>query len=551
MSGRVKAAILVFAVLIISGVVSFVSVVALAGKSDQIFPGVAFKKEDLGNKDWDEARKTLVDYVDSIKNKTIKVKFEGGTGEFRVADIRLQVDENSILDKAWSVGRKGNLLNQWQERKEVARNGREIQAELSFDKDKLNSTLNNLTKEFRIPPRDAKIVVTPSDTVQILESSDGRGFNIEDASDQVKSIINEESDPEITLNTVNIKPAHTTKDLENLRVTGEIASFTTAFNITKTNRVFNIKVAAEALDGKIIKPGQTFSFNEFVGPRSQEAGYKPAPTILNNEFIDSLGGGVCQVSTTLYNALLQADVEILQRSNHSLAVGYVPLGQDAAVAYGGKDLRFKNNLPCAIIIKAFVSGNRVTLKLFGDVALKKTVHIVNNIIKEYPFKIIYKNDATLAEGAQHVDRKGAKGYRVVSRKLIYQNGQLVVQKKLSSSHYAALNQIVLVGTKAASGSPSNGSGGNGGSGPPTTPTTVPEESTPDQPSTQPSTEPPTQPSTEPSTEPPTESPTQPSTEPLTEPPTESPIQPSTEPPNPTPPAEEPGTPSEMPTNDTP
>lgn len=475
MNGKVKTAVIVFAVLVISAAVSFIAVVAAAGKSDKIFPGVLVKGIHLGNKTRDEARNELAGYVSSLKDKTVAVTFEGGSGEFKLADIGLQADTNQIMDKAWAVGRKGNFLAQWQDRKDIAKIGREIPVEFSFDKNKLRSILDNLTKEVRIPPRDAKIIVTPYDTVQIMESSNGKGINLEDAADQVKGIINENSNPEIALDIIDLKPAQATVDLANLRVNGEIARFTTAFDIKKTNRVFNIKVAAEALDGQMIKPGQTFSFNKVVGPRSQEAGYKMAPTILNNEFIDSLGGGVCQVSTTLYNALLKADVEILQRSSHSLTIKYVPLGQDAAVAYGGKDLRFRNNLPSAIVIKSIVSGNTVTFKLFGDTALKKDVRIVNNIIKEYPFQIIYKDDATLVKGTQHIDQKGAKGYRVVSKKFVYQYGQMVGQKSLPGSYYAPLNEIILVGTKPTAGRSTSGNVNTGGTKPPATPTTVPEK----------------------------------------------------------------------------
>jgi hypothetical protein len=170
-----------------------------------------------------------------------------------------------------------------------------------------------------------------------------------------------------------------------------------------------------------------------------------------------------------------------------LTIKYVPLGQDAAVAYGGKDLKFKNNLPCAIVIKSFVSGNMVTFKLFGDVVLKKNVRIFYDIIKEYPFQIVYKNDATLAQGTQRVDQKGARGYRVVSRKLVYQNGRLVGQKSLPASYYAPLNEIILVGTKPVASRPSGGNVNTGGSKPPATPAIVPEQPVAEPPSTEPST----------------------------------------------------------------
>lgn len=496
MRGKVKVAVTVFAVLIVCGVISFITVVAAAGKSNRIFPGVAAKGIQLGNQTTDEARSVLDGYENELKNKTITVKFEGGDGQFTLADIALQVNAKNVLDKAWSVGRRGNLLEQWRERKNTAKYGLELPIEVSFDKNKLRLILDNLTKTVRIPPQDAKIVIMPEGTVQILDSFIGKGFDNENALAQLNSIINENANPEIELKAISLKPAVTTVDLTNLRVNGEIASFTTSFDINKTNRVFNIRVAAAALDGQIIKPGETFSFNSVVGPRSQEAGYKMAPTILNNEFIDSLGGGVCQVSTTMYNALLQADVEILQRSNHSLTIRYVPLGQDAAVAYGGKDLKFKNSLPSALVIKSSVVGNKVTIKLFGDFALKKNVRIVNSIIKEYPFQIVYKDDATLSKGTQHVEQKGAKGFRVTSLMLIYQNGQLTGQKTLPASHYAPMDEIILVGTKPVAATPGGGKAGAGNPQQPVTPVAGQEPEDSPMPST-PSTT--TTPSPEPTT----------------------------------------------------
>ncbi len=465
MNGKLKAAIIIIAVIITSGIVSFVSVVAIAGKSDRIFPGVTVKGIYLGNMTREEASQELKEYSNSERDEVINAKFEGGSGGFRLADIGFQINTEATLDRALSIGRRGNIIEQWQERKNIVNTGIEIPVEFSLSKDKLREVLDSITKGVRVPPRDARLVVTPQDTIEIVESSSGRGIDLENAFDQVLGIVKDGGSPQIEVRIVELKPAQTTGDVRNMMVNGEIARFTTSFDIKKTNRVYNIRVAASALDGQVIKAGEFFSFNKVVGPRSQEAGYKLAPTILNNEFIDSLGGGVCQVSTTLYNTLLQADLEVLQRSSHSLTIKYVPLGQDAAVAYGGKDLKFKNNLSSALIIKTSVSGNKLTVKLFGDTSLRKTVKIINSIIKEYPYKVVYKEDLTKPKGKQVVDQKGVKGYRVTSKMLIYQGNNLISKKSLPSSYYSPLDEIILVGTKPSGGQPVSGGRTGGGTKP--------------------------------------------------------------------------------------
>ena len=449
MNGKVRAAVLIAAVILISAVVSFISAVVITGRSDRVFPGITAGGLDIGNMTRTEAGRILEEHGDFLRGKTVTARFDGGNGSFKLSAADLKVNARSTVDKAISVGRRGNFLEQWRERRSVAKTGHEVSLDFSVSKEKLRVVLDDLTREIRIPPRDAKLIITPEDAVTIVESSTGRGVDLETAYNDLRRIIANAGELEMELRIVQLQPAKTTEEIGNMRVNGVLAQYSTRFDIKKTNRVYNIRVAAGALDGQIIKSGETFSFNKVVGPRSQEAGYKLAPTILNNEFIDTLGGGVCQVSTTLYNTLLLADVEVLERSSHSLVIKYVPLGQDAAVAFNGKDLKFRNNLPCAMIIKTAVHGDTVTFKLFGDTSLRKSVQIINKVIKDYPFKIVYKDDATLAKGKTVVDQKGTQGYRVTSSMIVSQDGKVIAKKNLPSSFYAPLDQIVLVGTLPA------------------------------------------------------------------------------------------------------
>lgn len=483
---KVKLAAIIGAVLVVAVAASFFTSVYVMGKRDIIFPGVRVADIDLGGLTGAEARDRITEQDKALGDRVITVKHPGGSGVFRLRDAGFHIKVDEVMANAHALGRQGSLLAQWRERGQLARNGREVPLAITADKNKLKQLLDEITKAVRVPPRDALLVVNDDDTVQIIESTAGYGVDMDKAWDRLQEVAVDRNETELSVEMVAVRPARTTEDVRAMGINGLVASFTTRFDLRKTNRAFNIKVAAQALDGIEIKPGEVFSFNKIVGPRSQEAGYKPAPAILNNEFIDSLGGGVCQVSTTLYNTLLLADVQIIERSSHSLVVSYVPLGQDAAVAYGGKNLRFKNNYDTHLLTKSKVVGNSVTFKLFGDIKNKKYVKVLNTTIEEFPFKTVNKPDPTLPAGKQTVKQKGARGYTIISYRLVYSGGQLIKKEKLPNSFYNPLDQIILIGSGRAAystgplngtdkppgqpGQPGqSGDGGGGGTTGPVTP----------------------------------------------------------------------------------
>lgn len=453
---KLKIAVILIGVLLISAIAAFGAAVYIMGQKDMIFPGVRVGGTELGGLTRQEALTKIKEYEKALADKTISVTYQGGGGAFRLHETGFRLAAEDMVAKAYVKGRRGSWLTQWRERQQLAGTLGDIPLAYTADKKKLHQALDEITKAVRVPPRDAVLAVNPDDTVQIIESTDGYGVDLEAAWDWLtKEAV---AGSEMSLKLVPVRPARTTEDVRAMGVNGLVTQFTTRFDLRKTNRVFNIKVAAEALDGLEIKPGQEFSFNKIVGPRSQEAGYKLAPAILNNEFVDSLGGGVCQVSTTLYNTILLADLQLVERSSHSLVVSYVPLGQDAAVAYGGKDLRFKNNYDTYLLIKSQLVGNSITFKLYGDQKNKKEVRIVNTVINDYPYETVTKQDTALAAGKQTVKQKGVKGYKVVSQKLVYSGGRLLKKEKLPASFYNPQDHIILTGPggAAASSAPRKG-----------------------------------------------------------------------------------------------
>ncbi|ACX52536.1 VanW family protein [Ammonifex degensii KC4] len=376
------------------------------------------------------------------------VKVECASREWRVplAELGVKLDR-SVLEEALAVGHRGWLGQRLWERWRVGREGLHLPLKFSVDRQRLVSTLQDLTRELTVPPQNAAFRVLPDDTITIIPSREGKCADVEVAYPQLLAILNEGREPVIKLPLKPIPPAHTTEDVKNMGLDCLLAQFTTKFDPSNANRVYNISVAATAFNGLLVAPGEVVSFNRVVGPRSTKAGYKEAPTIIEDRFVDTVGGGVCQVSTTLYNAVLLAGLKVVERYAHSLPVGYVPLGRDATVSYGGFDFKFQNNTNKYLYLRTLVGPDFLTVKIYGNHNFKRRVEIRTWVTEEIPFKVVRKEDPDLEKGKEIVKQKGQKGYRVSAERIVWEGGK-ARREVLPSSYYKPVDEIVVVGTKA-------------------------------------------------------------------------------------------------------
>ena len=195
-------------------------------------------------------------------------------------------------------------------------------------------------------------------------------------------------------------------------------------------------------------PGETFSYNQTVGQRTAAGGYKPAAVYANGEVTTGIGGGICQVSSTLYNSVLLANLEIVARYNHAFNPGYVPAGRDATVSWGGPDFKFKNSRDYPVKIEATVSGGSITIKVWG---LKSNdeyeVEIQSYITSYISPSTVQRKDSTMKKGSTKVIESGSSGCRSVCYRILKRNGEVVSKTLLSSDSYSPHNRIVAVGTK--------------------------------------------------------------------------------------------------------
>lgn len=244
-----------------------------------------------------------------------------------------------------------------------------------------------------------------------------------------------------------LKPKVTVKNLSQEAFPDLLASYSTSYATSSANRCTNVELATKSINGYVLMPGETFSYNDTVGQRTAARGYKEAGVYLNGEVTTGLGGGICQVSSTLYNAVLLSNLEIVERTNHTFKPSYVPAGQDATVSWGAPDFKFKNNRNYPIKISATTSGKNIYFNIYG---LKTDddyeVKIVSNQVGTVPFTTSYQNDSSLPSGTQKVIQGGSNGCKTETYKILYKNGTEVSRTRINADTYKAHNQVISVGT---------------------------------------------------------------------------------------------------------
>jgi vancomycin resistance protein YoaR len=236
---------------------------------------------------------------------------------------------------------------------------------------------------------------------------------------------------------------------ENLKkISQVVAEFSTKFSARNRPRANNIKIASSKIDGLVLAPGERFSFNGTVGRRTIESGFKEAGVYVNGKHDVGVGGGICQVSTTLYNAALFSNLKVVKRTNHSLPVPYVPLGRDATVNWGAQDLVFENNFDIPIAISSTYTPGKLTFRILGQKQPGIEVKIEREGLKSWkaPTKTI--KDPSLAAGRRKVIESGSTGYSVNTFRLVYEDGQLLKREPLGRSYYSSSATVIAVGTKA-------------------------------------------------------------------------------------------------------
>lgn len=283
--------------------------------------------------------------------------------------------------------------------------------------------------------------VSKEDGKTIIPEKVGVQFDVEEA----RTIIGDGSAESYEIPVTTTAAKVTAEKLEEVLFRDTLASCSTSLNEGNVPRTNNVRLASAAINGTILNPGEEFSYNNAVGERTTERGYQSAGAYSGNEIIDEVGGGVCQPSSTLYMAVLRADLEVTQRVNHSFTVAYTPLGEDATVSWGGPDFCFKNDTDYPIKILAEQSNGQLTMTIVGTKTSDKTVTTRTEVIETYTPQRIEKKDNSMMVGQSRVEVSGIPGYSTRTYKIITENGQ-TTEELANTSNYIKRDEVVYVGT---------------------------------------------------------------------------------------------------------
>ena len=226
-----------------------------------------------------------------------------------------------------------------------------------------------------------------------------------------------------------------------------LGTYSTKYDGGNTDRTTNLRIACRKINDKVVLPGETFSYNKTLGERTPAAGYKNAKVYENGEVVDGIGGGICQISSTLYNSVLKANMDIVERRNHQFVTSYTPAGRDATVVYGLTDFKFKNTRKTAVRIKASCSNGIATVSIYGIKDENEyDVSFNTKTISTIPFTVKYVDDNSLPAGTEKVKQKGANGIITETYIVKSLNGKVVSSNLLSKDTYNAMQRIILRGT---------------------------------------------------------------------------------------------------------
>ena len=353
------------------------------------------------------------------------------TLDFTMGVSGVSVDENALIQKILDNTAKGDYSS--------------ITCEMvSADPDPVDMQV--IHDALYAEPANATLEVADDGSYTVTDSVQGIDFDVAEA----QSILSAAQPGETVSVPLNRQaPAIDTATLKANLFKDVLGEYTTSVSGTADRRS-NVQLAAQKCSGTILLPGEVFAYNQVVGQRTEAAGFKKAGAYSNGETVQELGGGVCQDSSTLYCAALYANLEIVERHNHSYVSSYVPIGMDATVSWGGPDFQFRNNTDYPINVVASYANSKVTFQIVGTKTDDYSVKITTETISTTAPTVQEVPDDTLEAGTTQVADKGHTGYKVQSYRHVYDaNGNVVYEGKESLSSYKMTPKVIHVGTKVA------------------------------------------------------------------------------------------------------
>ncbi len=317
------------------------------------------------------------------------------------------------------------------------------------DPDAFAATLTDLRQAARREPREARIQLRSNNTLETVPETWGQDLDLAALQTAAQAIVLSDGEHRLTLPFISLPPRVTAAEIEQRGANRLLSQYTTAFDEGNINRSRNLRTGIAALQEYWLPPGATFSYNLVTDRTANADQYREAPIYLQGKIVLGIGGGVCQVSSTLYNAAVLADLPVLERHPHSMTVPYVPPGRDATVSEGIADLRFSNPTSAYLLVLASAAAGKLTVHIFGPEPEAGTVVFEQATLKTIEPATKYIEDPLLPPAEQVVVQTGKRGYQVKTWKVRKKDGKEISRTLLSVDTYQALESIIRVGPPPA------------------------------------------------------------------------------------------------------
>ncbi len=373
----------------------------------------------------EEAMTFVENHLDEATSALIALRVESNTVNLSAKKLGIFVEYEAELEEAVKYGKTGNVFRRYKTQKQLEHEPYELPLTYEVDEETLRNALETYCTTF-----DREVVdfglTRKNNTFEIMQGQTGISFKMDESVNTVLSYFNgdwTEKSGKIELAVDITQPKGSEEELS--RVTDILGKGSTKYSTSNANRKKNIATGVEKLNGTLLYPGETLSVSGLLVPFTEENGYYSAASYANGEVVESLGGGVCQVSTTLYLAVIRSELQVVERHNHSMTVAYVKTAMDAAIAEGYKDLKIKNNLEAPIYIDASANGSTVYFAIYGEEyrPSNRKVTFENEVIKEIEPATELKADATLPFGTIKKTQSSHTGYNSQLWKIITIDGE--------------------------------------------------------------------------------------------------------------------------------
>lgn len=476
--------------------------------NNKILKNISINNIDVSNMTKEEAKSYISDILSKKASNNINFTDNGetlSTSSFENLNIDYNLSET--INTAYNIGRNGNIFQSNFEIVDLFFNNKNLNLNVTLNKDKLSTIIDDLSSDLPdkliqssyyiennnlvlTTGKEGKIVDKESiysslklclqnltqnkNTIQVSTKDEkpdildidriyseiykdasnayyeknplkiyseviGVSFDKELAKESLK-----ETTSEYIIPLQYTYPTITINDLDIDIFQDTLAIFTTKYNITNTDRSNNLELAAEKINGTVLSPNEIFSYNKTVGARTIDKGYTEAKIYSNGQVVDGIGGGICQISSTLYNTVIMANLNIKERHNHQFVTSYLPAGKDATVVYGAKDLKFQNNRSYPIKIEMKVDNGIVTCKILGiKEETEYSINIETETLSITEPETVYEQDSNLDIGKEKIKQYGSNGTIVNAYKITKLEGKIINKELLSQDTYKSLDKIIL------------------------------------------------------------------------------------------------------------